>query len=95
LSSSILSITIYLFIFLVCLPGITGYHRVSPGITRPGFFSPAGLRRTSLRGRGDVPRLAVPPIHDYRSLNSGTVYPVLQRLTPISLPSRFIPLDKY
>src|SRR4028119_2273294 len=41
-----------------------------PGITRPGYFTP-GLRRTSLRGRGDVPRLAVPPAHDYRSLNSG------------------------
>jgi hypothetical protein len=40
-----------------------------PGITRPGFFRLAGLRRTSLRGRGDVPRLAVPPAHDYRSPN--------------------------
>ncbi len=46
------------------------------------------------RGRGDVPRLAVPPAHDYRSLNSGNdllftlstlstnVYNVLHRLTP-------------
>jgi len=46
-------------------PGITGYHRVSPGITQPGFFHLAGLRRSTLRGRGDVPRLAVPPAHDY------------------------------
>jgi len=37
----------------------------------PVIFRLAGLRRTSLRGRGDVPRLAVPPAHDYRSLNSG------------------------
>jgi len=40
--------------------GITGYHRVSPGITRPGYFL-RGLRRSTLRGRGGVPRLAAPP----------------------------------
>jgi hypothetical protein len=44
------------------------FYRVS---LDPVIFRLAGLRRTSLRGRGDVPRLAVPPAHDYRSLNSG------------------------
>jgi hypothetical protein len=69
-------------VFVGCLPGITGYHRVSPGITGyhrvspgitgyhrvsldPVIFCLVGLRRTSLRGRGDVPRLAVPPVYDY------------------------------
>ena len=42
-----------------------------PGITRPGYFSPCGPAAHLKRGRGDVPRLAVPPAHDYRSLNSG------------------------
>gem|GEM_PF-5868789 len=33
-----------------------------PGITQPGYFmGPAALLK---RGRGDVPRLAVPPAHD-------------------------------
>jgi len=48
-------------VFVGCLPGITGYHRVS---LDPVIFRLTGLRRTSLRGRGDVPRLAVPPAHD-------------------------------
>jgi hypothetical protein len=40
-----------------------------PGITRPGYFSPCGPAALLTRGRGDVPRLAVPPAHDYRSQN--------------------------
>jgi hypothetical protein len=38
--------TILSFVFLWDVyrvsPDITGYHRVSPGITQPGFFSPCG-----------------------------------------------------
>jgi hypothetical protein len=65
----------YFIFFTFC----TGYHS-----TRLFYAGPAALLK---RGRGDVPRLAVPPAHDYRSLNSGndllstTVYSVLQRLT--------------
>ncbi len=40
---------------------ITGYHS-----TRLFYAGPAALLP---RGRGDVPRLAVPPAHDYRSQN--------------------------
>jgi len=52
---------------------ISGYHRISPGITgyhstRLFYAGPAALPK---RGRGDVPRLAAPPAHDYRSQNSG------------------------
>jgi hypothetical protein len=47
------------------------YHRVSPGIT--GYHSTrlfyGGAAALLKRGRGDVPRLAVPPAHDYQSQN--------------------------
>ena len=65
-------------------------YRVSPGITQPGYFSSCGPAAHLLTRPGGRPRLATPPAHDYRSLNSGndllstlstTVYSVLQRLT--------------
>jgi hypothetical protein len=65
--------TISCFVFLWDVnrvsPGITGYHWVSPGITRPGFFFGACGAR-NWRGRGAVPSLAAPPAHDQRSLSS-------------------------
>src|SRR4028118_537586 len=43
------SISLFVFLWDVCRvsPGITGYHRVSPGITRPGC-----LRRLRSKVRG-------------------------------------------
>ena len=59
-------------IFVGCLPGITGYHRVSPGITgyhSTRFFFALRACGAPLTRPGGGPRLAPPPAHDYRSQN--------------------------
>ena len=45
------------------------FYFVLPGITRPGWSAslPAAPLNSECRGRGGVPRLAVPPAHVYKS----------------------------